>query len=150
MTKTCLLVLALPCAGVAHAQDVQPGYAAPDNQAVPSPPPTDTTAQPAPTPYGQWVLTQNGWVWVPSGATAYAVNGLPYAYLYTPTYGWSWYASPWGVGPFVWGPWIHRPWPGGYHAYRFQRGWHGGYAGGFAHRSFAHGGFAHGGFHGRR
>jgi len=49
---------------------------------------------------GQWVQTAGaGWVWVPMGATTYPIEGVPSAYLYTPTYGWTWYASPWGAGP---------------------------------------------------
>ena len=35
----------------------------------------------------------------PQGASSTAVGAEPYVYLYTPSYGWTWYVSPWGFGP---------------------------------------------------
>ncbi len=51
-----------------------------------------------------------GWIWVPGGTTSVIVQEQPYVYLYTPTYGWSWYGSPWGPGAYYVGPWVHRGW----------------------------------------
>ena len=51
-----------------------------------------------------------GWIWVPGGARTEEVDGVPYAYLYTPSYGWTWYLSPWGFGAYFEGPWIYHPW----------------------------------------
>lgn len=84
--------------------------------APPPPPPAPAAAQPAP-PSGRWVSTaDHGWVWVPSNATTVNVDGVPYAYLYTPAVGWTWYVSPWGWGPFHYGVWVRRPWhPAGVH-----------------------------------
>jgi hypothetical protein len=80
---------------------------------------------PQPPPQGQWVNTaEYGWIWIPAGATPYAVAGVPYVYLYTPTYGWTWYASPWGWGPYAYGPWVSRPWPFGFRVWHHgPRGW---------------------------
>jgi hypothetical protein len=74
----------------------------------------------APPPYaqglastqGQWVWSdQYGWMWVPAEATPLEVQGEPYVYLYTRSYGWTWFDSPWGwYGPA--GGWGAR-------AYRF-------------------------------
>jgi hypothetical protein len=47
---------------------------------------------------------------VPSDTTTYEVAQQPYVYLYTPTWGWTWYVSPWGWGHFYLGPWVHHPW----------------------------------------
>jgi hypothetical protein len=45
----------------------------------------------------QWVHTVDyGWIWVPSEARAADVDGVPYTYLYTPHFGWTWSISPWG------------------------------------------------------
>ncbi|HEX8796645.1 MAG TPA: hypothetical protein VF765_37095 [Polyangiaceae bacterium] len=72
---------------------------------------------------GQWVWTaQYGWVWVPAETAPLAVQGEPYVYLYTPTYGWTWFDSPWGwYGPGGgWGwarPWYGSDWGPRYHAY---------------------------------
>jgi hypothetical protein len=103
---------------------------------APAPPPAATYVAP-PTPpvspapqtiqpeeqHGQWVKTEDsGWIWVPDETTTYDVDGVPYAYLYTPVYGWTWYASPWGFGPFVYGPWISRPWPFGFRAWGYGPG----------------------------
>src|SRR6202044_1548293 len=55
---------------------------------------------------GEWVYTaQYGWTWVPYGSTTTTVGGQPYVYLYAPSFGWRWLASPWGVGPFHYGAW---------------------------------------------
>jgi hypothetical protein len=108
---------------------------------------------------GQWVATENGWIWVPAGATTYGVEGVPYAYLYTPAYGWTWYASPWGWGPYSYGAWATHPWPFGFRAWGYGPqgwGWRGGpgvgghfYGGGhFGGGHFGGGHFGGGGGHG--
>jgi len=70
-------------------------------------------------PTGQWVyLVDEGWVWVPQGTVAVDLDGIPYAFLYTPVLGWTWYVSPWGWGPYFYGPWFRHPWhPYGWHGY---------------------------------
>jgi hypothetical protein len=70
-------------------------------------------------PTGQWVyLAGQGWVWVPSGSTTTEMEGVPYTYLYTPSYGWTWYVSPWGWGPYHYGGWYRHPWhPVGWHSH---------------------------------
>jgi hypothetical protein len=46
------------------------------------------------------------------------MEGVPYTYLYTPAYGWTWYVSPWGWGPYHYGLWARHPWhPVGLHGY---------------------------------
>lgn len=73
----------------------------------------------APPPSGQWVYTQQyGWVYMPYGdqfvsTPAYA-NAVPQAYLYYPSYGWTWVAAPW-----VWG-WGVRPYFGVYGHARYS------------------------------
>lgn len=96
----------------AQAQAVAPPPPAP---AVVAPPPAPVV----PAPQGQWVATaQYGYVWVPAGASVVDLSGVPSVYLYTPTYGWAWYASPWGWGPYAYGNWVRGPWPYGF------RVWH--------------------------
>ena len=57
-----------------------------------------------------------GWMWVPADTATADSDGVPYAYLYTPSYGWTWYVSPWGPGPYRYGVWVRRPWhPVGWH-----------------------------------
>lgn len=94
----------------------QAQVAPPPAPAIVAPPP----AAPAPPqPQGQWVATaQYGYVWVPLGASVVDLSGVPSVYLYTPSYGWAWYASPWGWGPFAYGSWVQGPWPYGF------RVWH--------------------------
>jgi len=160
---------ALLLAGSAAAQaPVSPGEnASPTPYTAPQPPqgvaPNPATIQPE-GEQGRWVNTgESGWIWVPEDATTYAVDGVPYTYLYTPVYGWTWYASPWGWGPFFYGPWVSHPWPFGFSAWGYGRGgwgwrggsWRGGhfYAGGWhgggGHAPPAFGGGAHwGGGHG--
>jgi hypothetical protein len=147
---------------------------APASPAAPGPapqvlgaPPQDLTAigtAPTEAGAGQWVYTaEGGYIWVPNGATTSAVEGVPYTYLYTPAYGWTWYASPWGFGPFTYGSWVGSAWPYGFHAWAYGPagwGWRGGMAGYHGHgRSFGGpghyygygGGGVHvvgGGFHG--
>jgi hypothetical protein len=77
----------------------------------PMPPPPGVAApRPAP-PSGRWINTaDHGWIWAPSGTTAVNLDGVPYTYLYTPTYGWNWYVSPWGWGPYRRGAWEQRSW----------------------------------------
>ncbi|MGD0523661.1 MAG: hypothetical protein ABSE49_00885 [Polyangiaceae bacterium] len=135
-------------------------------QAQPVPPPPQYTApQYAPPPAqvavqsgGEWqYLDGEGWVWVPAGTTAYNVGAQPYVYLYTPSYGWTWYMSPWGWGPYYRGGWIHAPYwgrgvawghyYGGHVMYGHGYGGHygGGYHGGGYHGGGGHGGGGHGG-----
>ncbi len=60
---------------------------------------------------GQWVYTtDDGWIWVPPRTTTTVVDGVPYAHLYTPEHGWSWYVSPWGYGRYHYGPWVTHTW----------------------------------------
>ena len=60
---------------------------------------------------GAWIhSTALGPLWIPHGTTTRLMGGFPHAYLYTPSYGWGWHASPWGPGPFREGPWMVRPW----------------------------------------
>lgn len=107
----------------------QAGSAPPSPPAEPGAPPAAPPAgqAPAPTsgwvrsyPEGQWVYAvDRGWLWVPAGAGTTDVDGVPYAYLYMPAYGWTWYISPWGSGPYRYGAWVAHPWlPVGWH-----RGW---------------------------
>jgi len=106
-------------------QQMQPAppqqYGAPDPQYAPPPPPPQGATPPLPQaqqPQGQWVNTaEQGWIWVPAGTQTYAVEQVPYAYLYTPAYGWTWYASPWGWGPYAYGPWVGGAWPFGFRAW---------------------------------
>jgi hypothetical protein len=111
------------------AVQAQPGDAPPPllSQAGPPPPAPQQAGQGSPPPgwvysypEGQWVYAANrGWIWVPAGAATTDVDGVPYAYLYVPAYGWTWYVSPWGWGPYHYGGWVARPWlPLGWH-----RGW---------------------------
>ena len=105
---------------------------------VQSQPPPAPPAEPKPTPEtlqpaeqkGQWGnTTDSGWIWVPADTTTYDVEGVPYVYIYTPAYGWTWYASPWGWGAFVIGPWVYNPWPFGFRAWGYGVGgwgWRGG------------------------
>jgi len=117
------------------ASQPPPPPAASDQGAPSSPPGQAPLVQTYPT--GQWVyLSGPGWVWVPAEATASDMDGVPYTYLYTPAYGWTWYVSPWGWGPYHYGPWFLHPWhPVGMHGYwvahphvtgRLGGGWHGG------------------------
>jgi hypothetical protein len=71
-------------------------------------------------PTGQWVyMSEHGWVWVPNDAASVDVDGVPYTYLYTAGFGWTWYISPWGWGPYVYGAWAWHPWR--------PMGWRGGW-----------------------
>jgi hypothetical protein len=120
-----------PPPAVEPAQAAEPYTEAPAPAASqqPTPPPADAApvqpAQPAGPPLvysyptGQWVyLAGRGWVWVPAGTSPQEVDGSPYVYLYTPTYGWTWYLSPWGWGPYHYGVWVQHPWhPVGWHGY---------------------------------
>jgi hypothetical protein len=104
-----------------------------------SAPPTDVSDQAAPAPptpappagaqvqaQGQWVNTdQYGWVWVPAASEAVEVSAQPYAYLYAPSFGWSWFVSPWGVGPYRAGPWVHAGVRAPYGPYVAPRAWYG-------------------------
>lgn len=71
-------------------------------------------------PAGQWVYTtEQGWIWIPAGTVTEDVDGVPYAYFYTPRVGWTWYVSPWGGGAYRYGGWVRHPWR--------PHGWHGGW-----------------------
>jgi hypothetical protein len=128
-----------------------PQYAPPQYAA---PPPAQVPVQTS----GEWqFLDGEGWVWVPAGTAAYNVESQPYAYLYTPTYGWTWYVSPWGWGPYYRGGWIHAPYWGrggawghyyGGHAVYGHGGYGGGHYGGGYHGGGYHGGGRGGGGHG--
>ncbi len=133
------LAIGLSWGGSAFAQSAPQ----PVPQGVQAAPPPGEAAPPAAQwtysyPTGQWVYTSdNGWVWVPADAAPTVVEGVPYAYLYTPAYGWTWYVSPWGWGPYRYGAWVRHPWRpygwrGGWVAHphvvvRLGVGWHGGY-----------------------
>jgi len=83
---------------------------------------------------GQWILTQRyGWVFMARPEAPPRVYGQPFAYVYRPSYGWTWVEAPWLIGPrarpgvygpprFGWpagpgrwpylpGPYYARPWP---------------------------------------
>jgi hypothetical protein len=98
--------------------------------AVPPPPPSSPPQAAAPSdqlvysyPTGQWVyMSGQGWVWIPAGSESTEMEGVPYTYLYTPAYGWTWYVSPWGWGPYHYGVWARHPWhPVGLHGYWVAR-----------------------------
>jgi len=82
--------------------------ATPPPEALPSPPSQRPPPPVAQAPRGQWIHTaQYGWVWMPY-ADAYTYvppggAGEPYAYVYGPSFGWSWVVAPW-----IWG---YGPWP---------------------------------------
>jgi hypothetical protein len=78
-------------------------------------------------------------MWVPNGAATTDMEGVPYTYLYTAGYGWTWYVSPWGWGPYHYGGWVRRPWR--------PYGWRGGWVAhpGVVVRLGGHGGYYRGG-----
>jgi hypothetical protein len=85
-----------------------PAPPTPPTPALAAPPPAPP---PTPAPRGHWTYTADyGWLWIPDGATAVAVDDVPYVYLYTPAYGWTWYVSPWGWGRYYVGDWVLHPW----------------------------------------
>lgn len=93
-------------------------------------------------PQGQWVFTSDhGWIWIPAGVTTAEMDGTPYAYMYTPMYGWTWYLSPWGWGGYHYGGWVRYGW--------HPVGWHGGWVA-HPHVSVRLGGHAGGRGRGRR
>jgi hypothetical protein len=100
-----------------------PAPAAPPANQAPSAPPSSDSTLVYSYPTGQWVyLSGSGWVWVPAGAATEGSEGVPYVYLYTPAYGWTWYVSPWGWGPYHYGVWVRHPWhPVGFHGYWVAR-----------------------------
>jgi hypothetical protein len=84
-------------------------------------------------------------MWVPNEAGSVVVEGVPYAYLYSPTYGWTWYVSPWGFGPYHYGIWVRHPWR--------PVGWRGGWVARPAvvvHIGGGYHGYGHGGYRRRR
>ena len=130
----------------------EPALIAPAPAPLPAPPegsgaqpPQAGQAQPAPTPPGQWVYTdQYGWLWMPyDNAFSYLPPGgaTPNMYVYYPSVGWTWVMAPWlwGYGPmpyfgvygttgFGWwgvglGAWYGYAWP--------YAGWYGGYGWGY-------------------
>jgi hypothetical protein len=142
----------------ATAEQTPPPPPPPPAATAPTPSAPLPVAPPAPPVQGQWINTQEyGWVWIPAGTTTYVISGVPSAYLYTPVYGWTWYASPWGWGPFVRSAWFGRPAPFGFRVWLrgpYGWGWHAGprvvwgsyyghpraWGGGWGH----HGGWGHG------
>jgi hypothetical protein len=109
------------------APSTQPPPPSPPAAPLPSGAPPAEQAPAAPLVYsyptGQWIYQSGqGWVWVPAGATTSEMDGVPYTYLYTPAYGWTWYVSPWGWGPYHYGLWVRHPWhPVGLHGYWVAR-----------------------------
>jgi hypothetical protein len=125
------LALGLLPAAPAFAQESPAGDSTADEESPPPQSDTDAlaqaSAQPPPgapppalpppmppqtvdAPQGQWVYQADyGWIWIPAAATTYSVGFDPYAYLYTPVYGWSWYLSPWGAGAYHPGQWLSGP-----------------------------------------
>jgi len=95
--------------------ETQAGSPSPAPPAPPAPP-AEQAPPPASQwvysyPQGQWVYASNrGWIWVPAGTATTDVDGVPYAYLYMPVYGWTWYVSPWGSGAYHCGDWVTHPW----------------------------------------
>lgn len=69
-------------------------------------------------PTGRWVYADGyGWLWIQNEPGTTVIDGVPYVYLYTPEYGWTWYVSPWGGGPYAYGGWVRHPWqPPDWHA----------------------------------
>jgi hypothetical protein len=148
-----------------EATSVQPTSAPPSEappaapQVIPSPPQEAppqaavTQLQPPSPAAGQWVYTtQYGWVWMAYGAgytsAPAGANGVPYAYVYYPSAGWTWLAAPWVLG---FGP---SPYFGVYGPARFgwyRPGFYGvGLRPGFGYRPYAGyhvGAFAGRGFH---
>ncbi|MEO7035570.1 MAG: hypothetical protein ABI548_16710 [Polyangiaceae bacterium] len=94
-----------------------PGSIPPEPPLPASEAPPDSTQWAREYPGGHWVYANGyGWMWVPANAVTQDNEGVPYSYLYTPTYGWTWYVSPWGPGPYRYGGWVRRPWhPVGWH-----------------------------------
>ena len=89
-----------PSTTPAAAPPLQPYVAPPP----PTPPPPGYTR-------GEWIHTEDlGWLWVPGESSTVTYDDVPYAYMYTPSYGWTWYVSPWGVGAYYRGGWARHPW----------------------------------------
>src|SRR5581483_9668151 len=78
--------------------------ASPSSDAEAPPGPSPASPAPAPPaatassdlvytfPSGQWVyIVDRGWVWVPADAATVEAEGVPYVYLYTAAFGWTWY-----------------------------------------------------------
>ncbi len=99
----------------------QPPTPAP-NETPPPPPstaPSDEGQWIQPSPNGQWVYTQQyGWVFMPYGDQYVQepsdFDSSPSSYVFEPSVGWVWVASPWVVG---WGP---RPYFGYWGAWRYH------------------------------
>jgi hypothetical protein len=88
-------------------------------------------------------------MWVPNQAGNVVVEGVPYAYLYTPSYGWTWYVSPWGFGPYYYGVWVRHPWrPVGWRYGWVARPGVAVHIGGYYHHGYYGGHGYHGGYHG--
>ncbi|HEY3256169.1 MAG TPA: hypothetical protein VGJ91_19555, partial [Polyangiaceae bacterium] len=100
----------------APAPSTPPPAAAPPPATTP-PLATDSANWTYSYPSGHWVYANGyGWIWVPANTVTVDDSGVPYAYLYTPSYGWTWYVSPWGAGGYHYGGWVRRPWhPVGWH-----------------------------------
>ena len=119
-----------PYTAEASSAAAPPSAPPPPSGAAPPAPPSSPPQSAAPSdqlvysyPTGQWVyLSGQGWVWVPAGSETTEMEVVPYTYLYTPAYGWTWYVSPWGWGPYHYGVWARHPWhPVGMHGYWVAR-----------------------------
>jgi hypothetical protein len=98
-----------PTQGTTGALPALPSQAPRYASATPAEPPSASDWVRA-YPGGQWVYhATNGWIWIPAGAAATGLDGIPYTYLYTPRFGWTWYVSPWGWGHYHYGSWVTRP-----------------------------------------
>jgi hypothetical protein len=98
---TAVLGLALFGAVPAFAQEAPPPPPGAVEEYAPPPAPVTATT-------GEWVDTDAyGEIWVPNNSQTVMVSGRPYAYFYTPAYGWTWYVSPWGGGYYHRGEWVH-------------------------------------------
>jgi hypothetical protein len=163
MKRMVALLGGLPLIGFASAAF---GQSIDESQVTPPQQEPQQGAQPQPQPppvsgAGQWVYVDGeGYVWVPADTTPYVVGDVPYVYLYTPSFGWGWVASPWRYGwghgtryggaprvygPNVYGPRVYGPRVYGPHVYGPRV-----YGPGVQHGGFTHpGGFVHpgGGFH---
>lgn len=98
---TAITALALFATAPAFAQEAPPPPGGVEEFDPPAAPPAYSSS-------GEWVDTDAyGRVWIPADSTTVVVHERPYAYFYTPTYGWTWYVSPWGAGRYHRGPWVH-------------------------------------------
>lgn len=133
VTLACVAALSIWPATARCQETTMPSDSGQQAAAPTTPAPTQPTAPPAVVqepppevertrvlPAGRWVLTDEyGWIWVPTATSTTDVDGVPYVYLYTASYGWTWYVSPWGVGPYRYGVWVVHAW----RPYGWRGGW---------------------------